>query len=103
MSKIEELRKTFDATTQGEWARQGAYVKGEQYTLLRECGNASVAEDQANTKFCALAHNLMPTLLDAVEMVRYAADVFEGACCCGKCGPCLTAVKMRALLKELST
>lgn len=68
MGKIEELRKTFDATTSGEWTRQGAYVRGPVYTILREAGAASIREDQANTKFVALAHNTMPTLLKAVDL-----------------------------------
>ena len=72
----EELKAALEAATKGEWETSGdvdiiatadsAFVAT---TLLPE---SEVADqmDYDNATFIALSHNLMPTLLEAVEVLR---------------------------------
>lgn len=106
MIRLEELKEAFAASTPGEWWYSGNRTDDRFSVSAILVGNAVVCDTRFSNKennatFIAQAHNLMPHLLAAVEMVNYAVDVFEGACDCGECGPCRTAVKMRALLENL--
>ncbi len=80
--KIEELKAALEAATKGEWGvDSGTHVTKWDFGKDR-FGCRSVAqtgrglkqpqteENCANATFIALSHNLMPTLLEAVELLR---------------------------------
>lgn len=103
MSKIEELRVAYAASTPGEWilpadavvqkhdADRSIYVpvgphKNPKW-VARAYGEGVLTrarpERLANAQFIALAHNLMPTLLKAVEALREC--ITEGGAYCFQC------------------
>lgn len=75
MTKIEELRAAFNATTGGEWrASQGCIYKGKTNISIAQCyvTTTNLNNDEVkNANFIALAHNNMPALLEAVEVLDY--------------------------------
>lgn len=93
MTKIEELRAAYEAATGGEWkpcraheGYEGAYfhIDPEEQAEYDACPFVSIdaptgtvvkAHDlfeleRANANFIALAHNLMPALLEAVKALE---------------------------------
>ena len=78
MTKLEELKAAYDAATPGEWDyvvaesaetpssfvvdEEGEHILRHRYGVTRKA--------QRDVVFIALAHNLMPTLLEAVELLR---------------------------------
>ena len=85
MTKIEELKAAYAAATQGEWSTYAPCIGQDGFpdnynigcdTETRSTYVASVpgaahyAWSQNNAKFIALAHNLMPQLLEAVELLK---------------------------------
>ena len=61
MTKIEELKAAFNAATGGEW-----------------CASQGLNNDEVkNVNFVILAHNLMPSLLEAVEALETIVDSEE--------------------------
>ena len=78
MKKLEELRKALEAATPGEWdyaiiktdcPSRSLVTKQFGDELLRHKGGVS-ARAQHDVLFIALAHNMMPTLLEAVEALK---------------------------------
>ena len=97
MTKLEELKAAYAATTHGEWTAPvnghssdctiytRSPVYGNPIYLARVYGDGGItrfneasADKQANATFIALSHNLMPTLLEAVGLLRLAAETIEG-------------------------
>jgi hypothetical protein len=72
MSKIEKLKAAYEAATSGEWESAGCYV-GQPAGLIAETFGLIPGK---NAEFIALAHNLMPFLLDAVSHLQ---DLFQQA------------------------
>ena len=79
MTKLEELKAAYGSATTGEWVTG----KGDTayYPLQIRCVSSDWdsliaafhswdAQKESNAKFIALAHNLMPTLLEAVELLE---------------------------------
>lgn len=75
MTKLEELKAAYEASTPGKW--ETSVLMSEQgpkeWTVCMEGGGDMLADmtncpgEQANAEFVALAHNLMPVLLEAHE------------------------------------
>ena len=83
MTKIEELKATLAAATPGEWVRRGSQIHCRR-ALLAKCqfgpDNELLDPEAANdAEFIALAHNLMPQLLEAVELLDGVGDVRDMA------------------------
>ena len=88
MTKLEELKAALEAATPGEWAVKQereyracnsrvlcdkGYTVAEGYSsdsATTKTYNELWTEAEGNTTFIALAHNLMPTLLEAVELLE---------------------------------
>ena len=74
MTNLEELKAAYVAATPGEWREDddGFIVSGnwDDYKTVVDarCDKEPFAD--ANTAFIALAHNLMPTLLEAVGVLK---------------------------------
>ena len=92
MTKLEQLNAAYAASTQGEWSTyapcSGQDGFPDNYSIgcdteTRSTYVASVpgathyAWSQNNAKFIALAHNMMPDLLEAVDLLRLAAATIE--------------------------
>ena len=90
MTKLEELKAAYDAATPGEWTvkQQREYrvcnsrvICDKGYAVAQGYSSDSNhkaykdlwAEAEGNTAFTALAHNLMPQLLEAVELIEDVA------------------------------
>ena len=90
-TKLEELKAALAASTPGEWAvKQEREYKACNSRVLCDKGYTVAqgyssdtshgktyrelwAEAEGNTNFIALAHNLMPQLLEAVELIEDVA------------------------------
>lgn len=91
MTKLEQLKAAFEASTQGRWKLLapgapdgvgecrpfGAVVPAPHRIISAE--GRTAAEAEANTEFIALAHNLMPHLLEAAELVTRACSLIAEA------------------------
>ena len=91
MTQLEELKFAHKMTTQGEWAvKQEREYKACNSRVLCDKGYTVAqgyssdtshgktyrelwAEAEGNTNFIALAHNLMPTLLEAIDLLEDVA------------------------------
>ena len=78
MTKLEELKVAYEAATPGEWDFVVAdnavvpftsVVDSDGEMLLRHRYGVS-GKAQRDMQFIALAHNLMPTLLEAAELLE---------------------------------
>ena len=101
MTKIEELKAAYAAATPGEWlSREGdtlnperiyGVVKvlspdqhgcdpsdGERTEVIVEVYPTAHDEGKVDAEFIALAHNMMPQLLEAVETLRAIRARYEG-------------------------
>ena len=85
MSKLEELNAAYAASTQGEWSTYapcsgqdgfpdnyniGCDTETRSTYVASVPGAAHYAWSQNNAKFITLAHNMMPDLLKAVELLK---------------------------------
>ena len=88
MTKLEELKAAYAAATPDEWAVKQereykacnsrvlcdkGYIVAEGYSsdsATTKTYNELWAEAEGNANFIALAHNLMPQLLEAVELLK---------------------------------
>ena len=80
MTKLEELKAALETATHGEWVTgkggtayyplQIRCVSGDWDSLIAAFHSWD-AQKESNAEFIALAHNLMPTLLEAVEKLEY--------------------------------
>ena len=74
MTKLEELKAAYAAATPGEWTAPGFNSQGGKVACLLDNPDGlrlvSGNFERADAKFIALAHNLMPTLLEAVELLE---------------------------------
>ena len=73
VTKLEELKAAYEATAQGERYSTGVVVcvqaEGGMDYLLRGC-HADGIKNDPEVQFAAIAHNLMSTLLEAVELLE---------------------------------
>ena len=75
MTKLAELKAAYAASTQGEWWYSGN-LNADSYSVSASLtGGAFVADMRYankanNATFIALAHNLMPQLLEAVNHLQ---------------------------------
>ena len=73
MAKLEELKAAYGAATPGEWWEDAGFVAaghGDTYRTVADARCDVAPFSDANTEFIILAHNLMPTLIEAVELLR---------------------------------
>ena len=94
MTKLEQLKAAYEAATEGEWeVNYAAHVNVWKYgrntfgcRYIAQCGHglgSSVVEGESNihnARFIILAHNLMPTLIEAVnllETLRYSMSQYD--------------------------
>ena len=87
MTKLNELKVAYEAATPGEWAVKQereyracnsrvlcdkGYTVAEGYSsdsATTKTYNELWTEAESNANFIALAHNLMPTLLEAIDLL----------------------------------
>ena len=72
MTKLAELKAAFEAATPEDWTLfGGAVCKGRSTITIAQCYQTAVEDEwKRNSEFIALAHNLMPQLLEAVELLK---------------------------------
>ena len=74
MTKLEELKVAYEAATPGEWWEDddGFVAAGhvDSYRTVADARCDVAPFSDANTAFIALAHNLMPTLLEAIDLLE---------------------------------
>ena len=83
MTKLEQLKAALEAATPEEWWEDDGFVAaghGDTYRTVADarCGVAPFSD--VNTEFIILAHNLMPALLEAVnllETLRYSMSQYD--------------------------
>ena len=77
MTKLNELKVAFEAATPGEWTAPGFNSQGGKVACLLDNPDGlrlvSGNFERADAKFIALAHNLMPQLLEAVDLLEDVA------------------------------
>ena len=79
MTKLKELQAAYEAATKGEWATEKggtAYYPLQIRSNTEDWDHFIVAfhswesHREDNAKFIALAHNMMPTLLEAIDLLE---------------------------------
>ena len=74
MTKLEELKAALEAATPGEWEtnQDVDITSGVKFVATALYPDSEVATqiEYNNADFIALAHNLMPALIEAVELLR---------------------------------
>ena len=83
MSKLEELKAALEAATKGEW--EPLMTCGELHVCVPvnegcDVGTVCVPYEDSDANFIALAHNLMPTLIEAAELLkdlRYSLSQYD--------------------------
>jgi hypothetical protein len=103
---LDHLRELYETSTPERWS---ASKESSGHASVLDCQDVTVCrvfqqpwdtwQAITNAEFIALAHNAMPYLLRAAELLHYAHDVFD----CGTCTPCETKVKMKQVLDLLET
>ena len=77
MTKLNELKAALAAATPGEWWEDDdgfvAAGHGDSYRTVADARCDVAPFSDANTEFIALAHNMMPQLLEAVELIEDVA------------------------------
>lgn len=73
MTKLEELKAALEAATPGEW--EPLMTCGELHVCTPvnegcDVGTICVPYERPDATFITLSHNLMPTLLEAVEAAQ---------------------------------
>ena len=108
MTKLEQLKVAYEAATPGEWRPllEGSEVPQEYVALIGDCGACGVSTelplgDQCNSDsaFIALAHNMMPTLLEAIDLLETVSSA--RACQDHEFDVDAWFVQVRALLEKL--
>ena len=89
MTKLEELKAAYEAATPGEWVTgkgSTAYYPlqircvSSDWDSLIAAFHSWDAQKESNANFIALAHNLMPALLEAVDLLetlRYSMSQYD--------------------------
>lgn len=89
MTKLEELKAAYEAATPGEWVtgKGGTAYYPLQIRCVSSDWDSLIAafhswdaQKESNAVFIALAHNLMPALLEAVnllETLRYSMSQYD--------------------------
>ena len=74
MPKLDELRQALNHATPGEWWEDDdgfvAAGHGDSYRTVADARCDVAPFSDANTEFIALAHNLMPQLFEAAELLE---------------------------------
>lgn len=73
MTKLEELKAALEAATPGEW--EPLMTCGELHVCTPvnegcDVGTICVPYERPDATFIALSHNLMPTLLEAIDLLE---------------------------------
>jgi len=73
MTKIEQLKASYEAARGGKWSAPGYYevVNDADELVCNDVASTATAE------FIALANNMMPQLLAAAEKLQMMVDVFN--------------------------
>ena len=83
MTKIEKLKAAYEAVPPDDWERLATAGELHVCTISENgCDVASVCDVFKNDdvgEFITLAHNLMPQLLEAVELLKGVGDVRDMA------------------------
>lgn len=87
MENIEKLKAAFEAATGGEWeSKDDRLIYGiddegcDSYLVCDVVGAPEYAvneQDAKNAEFIVLAHNLMPVLLEALDLLKQATHLLE--------------------------
>ena len=81
MTKLKELKVAYEAATPGEWWEDDdgfvAAGHGDSYRTVADARCDVAPFSDANTEFIALAHNLMPQLLEAVEVLKAVVPLMD--------------------------
>ena len=89
MTKLEELRVAYGSATPGEWVtgKGGTAYYPLQIRCVSSDWDSLIAafhswdaQKESNANFIALAHNMMPTLLEAVDLLetlRYSMSQYD--------------------------
>lgn len=87
IEKLKELKSAFEASTGGEWeSKDDGLIYGiddegcDSYLVCDVVGDPEYAvneQDAKNAEFIALAHNLMPVLLEALDLLKQATHLLE--------------------------
>ena len=91
MTKLEELKAALESATPGEWKliTAGTRISGFKHPFdfvqvapmrFITCEGLSREEANTNAQFTTLAHNLMPALLEAVDLLetlRYSMSQYD--------------------------
>ena len=79
MTKLNELKVAYEAATPGEWTAPGFNSQGGKVACLLDNPDGlrlvSGNFKRPDATFIALAHNLIPQLLEAVELLKEVGDV----------------------------
>lgn len=80
MTKLEQLKTAYEAVPKATWKYDNdlsavVYVSGMKLKVAADFGK--IDDSEANADFIALAHNLMPALLEAVEALRELKEAVE--------------------------
>ena len=80
MTKLEELKAALEAATPGEW--EPLMTCGELHVCTPvnegcDVGTICVPYERPDATFIALAHNLMPQLLEAVEVLKAVVPLMD--------------------------
>ena len=73
MPKLEQLKAALEAATPEEWWEDDGFVAaghGDTYRTVADARCDVAPFSDANTEFIILAHNLMPTLLEAIDLLE---------------------------------
>jgi hypothetical protein len=104
MSKLEELKAAYEAASPGEWKAPGFNSQGGKVACLigpDELRLVSGNFKRGDAHFIALAHNMMPQLLEAVELLKQSLPIIDAyRRAMGGDGD-ITAMNIRALLDKL--
>ena len=77
MRQLEELRFSFEQSTKGDWdtIRHGTPDYAPQYGVYAgdSPSDLAIVFREADGDFMCMAHNLMPQLLEAVELIEDVA------------------------------
>ena len=83
MTKLEELKAAFEAAAPGNWTAPGLNSQGGEVACLLDNPNGlrlvSGNFNRPDAEFIALAHNLMPDLLQAADLLDELVDYAESS------------------------
>ena len=74
MTKLEQLKVAYEAATPGLWSTckhaTPDYIEQHGVYADQSPQDLAIVRGTGNSEFIALAHNLMPTLLEAIDLLE---------------------------------